>query len=252
MSITSSEDLVSDKRKIKSRYKRFAEHLNIHTYIENEEETTTSEFSPKKLKGTSSALEKSYLRLTSAPKPSTIRPLKILKESLRMVKEKYIQDEDYSYVCDQLKSIRQDLTVQNIYNNFTVHVYETHGRIALESGDLSEYNQCSSRLQEMKLRGLKTSQDEFDCYRILYCMIQNNWLELVGVLKDLDVYSLDNHFSKEVVNDNPICPSSAVTFALDVLKGITAHRILFLISPRPHHHLGLYLCIILSFEPIKL
>ena len=233
MSITCSEDLVSDKRKIKSRYKRFAEHLNIHTYIENEEETTTSEFSPKKLKGTSLALEKSYLRLTSAPKPSTIRPLKILKESLRMVKEKYIQDEDYSYVCDQLKSIRQDLTVQNIYNNFTVHVYETHGRIALESGDLSEYNQCSSRLQEMKLRGLKTSQDEFDCYRILYCMIQNNWLELVGALKDLDAYSLslDPTSSKEVVNakDNPICPSYAVTFALDVLKGNTIHKMLFLI-----------------------
>ena len=47
--------------------------------------------------------------------------------------------------------------MQNINNRFTAHVYETHGRIALESGDLCEYNQCQSRLQELKKRGVKIS-----------------------------------------------------------------------------------------------
>ena len=127
-------------------------------------------------------------------------------------------------MCDQLKSIRQDLTVQHINNKFTAHVYETHGRIALESGDLSEYNQCSSRLQEMKKRGITICDAEFDCYRILYCLFQNNNLELIGVLRDL-------------AKDNPACLrrsrteslveeasqrafKSDVSFALEVMQAV--------------------------------
>ncbi|EFJ24017.1 hypothetical protein SELMODRAFT_415346 [Selaginella moellendorffii] len=69
---------------------------------------------------------------------------------------------NYFYKCEQLKSIRQDLTV-----------YEVHARAALEAGDLAEYNQCQTQLKTLYSEGISGCCNEFTAYSLLYIIFQN-------------------------------------------------------------------------------
>ena len=127
--------------------------------------------------GTSTELEKAYLRLTSAADPADVRPLEVLYRSLALVLDKWKEKGDYSYTCEQLKSIRQDMRVQGISNDFTVHVYETHGRIALEKRDHEEFNQCNSMLMEL-YESCEGNVSEFTAYRVLYGILVRDFADI--------------------------------------------------------------------------
>lgn len=186
----------------------------LDTALSSSREAGTAPSSPTKkptgtIVGTSTKLEKSYLRLTTFPKAQDVRPLPILQRSLQHIKTKYIKEEDFLWANEQLKAVRQDMTVQGIRSDFCVEVYETHARILLERGDLNEFNQCQSMIRTLtsterisvvgdnnddepwkKSDGLchQTPQhkDEFQAYQLIYSLVQNSWTDLTKALGGTD------------------------------------------------------------------
>ena len=127
-------------------------------------------------------------------------------------------------IRDRLKSVRQDLTVQRITNEFTVRVYEMHARLALDMGDLGEYNQCQSQLRVLYAYDLPGSRLEFLAYRILY---------LLHTRQQRDVHTLMAELSDEAQAD------VAVRHALDVRAAMRCgnyHRFFELYAHAPNRN----------------
>lgn len=123
--------------------------------------------------GTCMDLEKDFLRLTSAPKPEFVRPPTVLKMALSHVMKRWERREhDYDWVCRQLKAIRQDYKVQHVESSDSLETYETHARLALQNGDLGEFNTCVAQAQDLhgkaECGATEQRKDEFAAYRILY------------------------------------------------------------------------------------
>jgi hypothetical protein len=209
-----------ENNKRANRFERFAEHLNNPTtsaavaaaapvdvridfsYDEDDVFELTGKYA---VVGTCDRMEKRYLRLTSAPDPALVRPEPILSRWLNELEGIWSRRErEWKYVEDQMRAIRQDLTVQNIRGPFTVRVYTLNARWALESGDLGQFNQCQTQikmLHESCQVGGSDSKAEFQCYRLLYYFYQNLKMD-------------EQVFIKQILGDLPVHPF--VRFALEV------------------------------------
>ncbi|KAF3922969.1 hypothetical protein ABW20_dc0102418 [Dactylellina cionopaga] len=171
-------------KRLDRKYKRHQTKNVFNQYNAMHSALDSPAFAP--VVGRATKLEKRYLRLTSAPDPDTVRPLHVLEKALDLLKVKWKAENNYSYICDQFKSLRQDLTVQHIKNEFTINVYEIHARIALEKGDLGEYNQCQSQLANLYSEKVPGGHPhEFKAYRILYLLHTCNRSDMNDILASL-------------------------------------------------------------------
>ncbi|OIR58958.1 MAG: uncharacterized protein A8A55_0248 [Amphiamblys sp. WSBS2006] len=136
------------------------------------------------LVGRSTKTEKSYFRLTTEPDPKDIRPLPVLKLAMKNI-EKHRKKKNYNYVLDQLRAVRQDITLQNIENAFAVYVYETNIRVAIECDELDQYAQCYSCLESFysSFPQYTQNKEEFVSYHLLYLALIHNTAELNRVFR---------------------------------------------------------------------
>ncbi|KAJ1364550.1 SAC3/GANP/Nin1/mts3/eIF-3 p25 [Parelaphostrongylus tenuis] len=193
-----------DSHRIEERARRFADDMR----------TTATCVTPsahpirmRLVRGTCQNIEKSFFRLTTAPDPSQVRPPEVLEKSLENVKDKYRSGAPYRYLSDQLRSIRQDLTVQRVRNRFTVLVYEINARIALENKDREEFNKCQSQLKLLYHEIPNCpNEPEFIAYRLLY---------YIAMANTLDISSLLNGLSGSIRSDE------CVSFAMKVRRAVS-------------------------------
>lgn len=136
-----------NKKEKKRRLERSNRFLN-DAINESLKKTKTYTPGPGEGFGTSGEYSKPYARLTSAPDPSTVRPLPVLSLALAHHNESYLAERiKYGEYISELKSIRQDLTVQHLEGDLMWKVYEDNVKASLENGDLEEYSVCSVQLE---------------------------------------------------------------------------------------------------------
>ncbi|CAF5010448.1 unnamed protein product, partial [Rotaria magnacalcarata] len=192
----SSKDSESEERKrLEQRQNRFAKESTTEI-----NKSTKSVNKPNDiLIGTCEKLEKNYLRLTSAPNPPTIRPLAILEQAFPFVLNKYQLNNDWSYISSQLKSIRQDLIVQSIRNDFALLVYEENARLALEMGDRDQFVQCQTQVETLYDSGCnRTHLMEFLSYRLLYSLLLGDCQRVSRTLIDIHAEKISSRKSNEI------------------------------------------------------
>ena len=191
---------------------------------------------PGALRGQSCQLEKSYTRLTSLPSAADVRPLPVLRDAFELVISRWrARTCDYTYACDMLKSIRQDLTVQHLAadgtrTDFAQHVYEAHARIALQQGDIGELGACLAALAPIHAaQPAAPSVAEFGSYRLLHAALVR--LESLGAELDTILGSLG------AKAEDP-----AVVQALRIARWLSADEpVRVLRELASFHHLGAHL-----------
>ncbi|KAJ1494136.1 SAC3/GANP/Nin1/mts3/eIF-3 p25 family-domain-containing protein [Baffinella frigidus] len=150
------------------------------------------------MRGTSTSLERPYLRLHFIPEASSVL-------ALALVKKKWVANADYVHASEQLMTIQQDCKLQGVAGPLICDAYETQIRIALERADLGEFSRCLSALQEIYhaasvKKGVQASPNkaEFVSYRMLYGMIQERDV-LENVTLGLRSISLETREHEDVI-----------------------------------------------------
>lgn len=151
--------------------------------------------------GTATKLEKDFIRAHSeiVNDKETVRPLRVLSEAFDFVMNKYKENKDYKYIINQLKSIRQDMLIQNIKNDFSVKVYETSTLISLQNEDIENANITLSVLIK-ELYNTIHNENEYQFYRyyLLYNILYD--IKEMNYIIQEDKFMLYKNNNKDIID----------------------------------------------------
>ncbi|KAL7719785.1 SAC3/GANP family protein [Entamoeba marina] len=143
--------------------------------------------SDKSLVGTCTSLEKKYLRIVDEVRPCDVRPVEVLIQSFDLIKQKQKDGAPYSYLSEQLKSMRQDLVVQKIVTTFTREVYQYDLDFELHNDNLTDVILCISKLMETDA-ALKIKDEEHYEYVALNLLYTHTHFHKKGYTEMLHQY----------------------------------------------------------------
>ena len=78
-----------------------------------------------------------------------------------------------------------------------------HGRLAIENGDIGEYNQCQTQLTVLYASGIQGNRAEFIAYAILYFSMKDNQEGLGFVVVGLNLLLLAVSYVILIINFLP-------------------------------------------------
>ena len=147
-------------------------------------ESLDDKFAAVPFEGTSSTIEKPYVRLhissDEQPDPSTIRPEHVLHKSLMSIIQKEEDGElSYDSLWEQYMSICQDMRIQGIVSSFAVRVRESmamsalrariRGEHGLQRLDMQTFSDCLLHLSALyNINQGQPRELEFSVYRFLF------------------------------------------------------------------------------------
>eukprot|EP01065_Artemidia_motanka_P046172 TRINITY_DN6938_c0_g1_i2.p1 TRINITY_DN6938_c0_g1~~TRINITY_DN6938_c0_g1_i2.p1 ORF type:complete len:454 (+),score=142.82 TRINITY_DN6938_c0_g1_i2:518-1879(+) len=139
-------------------------------------------------------LEKRYTRPAADREwdPAQVRGPDVLRKALVHVLQKGgsfdSEEEELRYMNEQMKSIRQDLTVQHVMTPLTTEAYEAHARVCLRKGDMAEFTACQAKIKGFHLTPSMAPDREtvleFTAYRIMFCALVGAHAELEREIRD--------------------------------------------------------------------
>ncbi|KAJ3113859.1 hypothetical protein HK098_007536, partial [Nowakowskiella sp. JEL0407] len=121
----------------------------------------------------------------------------VLQDSLNSLNNLSNHTNDYTENFNELYRIQRDLRRQNVKNDFTIKVYETHVRFALEKHDLVMFKTCLETLVDLYELNFVGSGDELTAYTILYLIATENYKDDECIAHAVSVYNAFTFYDYE-------------------------------------------------------